>query len=152
MLIYQGKNYSRPFVAEHGVCQPGRTYRWGFSSAILCLLSIFQVLWVSIMWAIWAHARMNSHVAREGYTSAPYRAALALSKAIRHEIGGECDVLSEKGLQLRLHPSGNGMILQRAAVDSLEIGVELNQLLSDNEANKSTNQSTNTSPCNGRGM
>ncbi|KAJ9656941.1 hypothetical protein H2201_008344 [Coniosporium apollinis] len=102
--------------------------------------------------ATWGDARKNSHLARQGYTIATYRAVIDLSKAIRHEIGEDCDVLSEKDLQSRLHHSGNGMLFQRAGVDNLDVGIELNQLLPDNEANKSANQSTNTSLYDGRWM
>ncbi|KAJ9642497.1 hypothetical protein H2199_004878 [Coniosporium tulheliwenetii] len=151
-LVYQGQNYSKSFVAENGVCQPGKAYRWGFSSQILFFFSIFHMLWICVMWTIWGDARKNSHLARQGYTIATYRAVIDLSKAIRHEIGEDCDVLSEKDLQSRLHHSGNGMLFQRAGVDNLDVGIELNQLLPDNEANKSANQSTNTSLYDGRWM
>ncbi|EON62894.1 hypothetical protein W97_02119 [Coniosporium apollinis CBS 100218] len=151
-LVYQDQNYSKSFVADNGVCQPGKTYRWGFSSQILFFFSISHVLWICVMWTIWGDARKNSHVARQGYTIGTYRAVVDLSKAIRHETGEDCDVLSEKDLQSRLHNSGNGMVFQRSAVDSLDIGVELNQLLPDNEANKNTDQSTTSSLYDGRWM
>ncbi|KAK2760948.1 hypothetical protein FQN54_002190 [Arachnomyces sp. PD_36] len=109
----QGTVYSWPYMLEHGSCQPGRTYQWGFSYIFLFMMSIYNCIWTFIMCGMWIDTRRASHMYRSGHRPGLLRSVMDMSSAIREELGEEAQHYSNDELEWCLRESDGAMLVEQ---------------------------------------
>jgi hypothetical protein len=78
------------------------SYQWGFSSAMIGVCFIINLVWCLTMWAVWQDA-LKAKLVRSGYRMSPLRAAFVLTEAARQRtrVGVEDLVLRDKKMLKR---------------------------------------------------
>lgn len=95
---FENKYHDWGSLATSTRCLPDTanpSYQWGFSSALMGVLLIINLMWCGSMWLVWQDA-MLAELVRSGYRMSPLRAAFVLTEAARRRTG-----VGVKGLVLR---------------------------------------------------
>ncbi|KAL1599913.1 hypothetical protein SLS60_007718 [Paraconiothyrium brasiliense] len=95
---FQNKSYDYWNLVDSTRCLPDTahpSYQWGFSSAMMGVLFIINLVWCLTMWIVWQDA-LRAKLVRSGYRMSPLRAAFVLTEAARQRTG-----VSVEGLVLR---------------------------------------------------
>ncbi|KAF1974625.1 hypothetical protein BU23DRAFT_553279 [Bimuria novae-zelandiae CBS 107.79] len=97
---FQNKSLNYMELIDSTRCLPDTanpSYQWGFSSALMGVLIIINLVWCLTMWLVWQDA-LRAKMVRDGYRMSPLRAAFVLTEAARRTtgIGGEGLVLKDR--------------------------------------------------------
>ncbi|KAF2502174.1 hypothetical protein BU16DRAFT_554248 [Lophium mytilinum] len=107
----QGNAYTWKYMLEHGSCQPGTSYQWGFSYIFLFMISIFNCVWSAILAGMWIDTARKSRMYKAGHRPGLLRSVMDLSYAIREELGAKAQDFSEEELKTHLRESDGAMVV-----------------------------------------
>ncbi|KAK7180872.1 uncharacterized protein CC84DRAFT_1163997 [Paraphaeosphaeria sporulosa] len=96
---FGNKTYKYWDLVDSTRCLPDTanpSYQWGFSSAMIGVCFIINLVWCLSMWVVWQDA-LRAKLVRRGYRMSPLRAAFILTEAARRRTG----VNGVEGLVLR---------------------------------------------------
>ncbi|KAK5741520.1 hypothetical protein LTR17_003958 [Elasticomyces elasticus] len=89
------------WLLTNGVCQPGNTYRWGFSASVLLLFltltAIFTILVMRLRWYVYDKSRAE----RYEQDFCVYRDVLDLAEELKAQLGAEVQEMSSTELKAR---------------------------------------------------
>ncbi|SMQ48633.1 unnamed protein product [Zymoseptoria tritici ST99CH_3D7] len=89
-----GQVWNSNWLRANVICQPEKTYQWGFSSLLLFTLLIYTIVYgVVLLLMVWDNA-CSELVGKSGWTECVYRDILDLAGEIRSEVGGD-DVVED---------------------------------------------------------
>lgn len=116
---FQNKTYKYLDLVQTLRCLPDTanpSYQWGFSSAMIGVCFIINLVWCLSMWVVWQDA-LRATLVRSGYRMSPLRAAFVLTEAARQStgVGVEGLVLRDRRLLRRELRQGKGR--KEAVVD-----------------------------------
>lgn len=99
-FCFQNKSYNYMDLMGSTRCLPDTahpSYQWGFSSAMMGVIFIINLVWCLTMWIVWQDA-LRATLVRGGYRMSPLRAAFILTEAARRRtgVGIEGLILREK--------------------------------------------------------
>jgi len=102
-ICWEGKAYDRTALEETARCLPDTanpSYQWGFSSMLMGINMIINMIWCLSMYVVWQEAMLNSELVRSGFRITPLRAAFVLTEVARRLTGlhGEELIQKEKGV------------------------------------------------------
>ncbi|KAJ4354245.1 uncharacterized protein N0V89_005979 [Didymosphaeria variabile] len=86
---FQNKTYEYLDLVDSTRCLPDTahpSYQWGFSSAMMGVLFIINLVWCLTMWVVWQDA-LRARLVKNGYRMSPLRAAFVLTEAARRRTG-----------------------------------------------------------------
>lgn len=100
------------------VCQPGKTYQWGFSSLLLFIFSIFTAVYGMVVLrlnlGIWWHTSIHKQTLHFSI----YRDILDLATEIKAELGNAAEDMSAEQLDWRLHSKVGSVRLDKTDLSS----------------------------------
>lgn len=82
----------------HGICQPEKTYQWGFSFLALMVFCVITTLYAFSMYVLWLKIFLNSRKHRAGQRLGLFRAAMDFANALNAQAGEDCANKTEKQL------------------------------------------------------
>ncbi|KAL9023784.1 MAG: hypothetical protein Q9196_006975 [Gyalolechia fulgens] len=127
-------------LQEIPFCIAQSYFVWGFSSIILYIILVLQIIWTFGMFCVWLDANLASELVRHGRTiRGPFRAAADLVEAMNGTLGHEYCAYTEKEISHELKKSGDRLRYNTIPEDDrdglLHVGVTTNPsarvLLSD---------------------
>ena len=97
---FDGVDYTEEYILSQGVCQPEKTYQWGFSFLFLFVVLVFTIVVGAMLCAVWfdTHGFIDS----TGDPLGSFRAALLIAAAIKQELGDEAERMTNKELKREL--------------------------------------------------
>jgi hypothetical protein len=107
LWMHENTTYARDDM--RGICQPGKTYQWGFSFYALLAFCITTTLYAVVMYSLWLRTYLDSRKHRAGHRLGLFRAAIDFADALKAGVGEDCTYKTEKQL--------------KALVNSRELGI-----------------------------
>lgn len=89
-------------VLERAVCQPGATYKWGFSTMLLLAFLVTTVCIMLTLYAVWLDGMFLRHDGKVEDVFGALRAAFLVVSSFHAEVGAEATILREKELRWQI--------------------------------------------------
>jgi hypothetical protein len=105
------KTYSKVDMERIGRCQPGNTYKWGFSFFLLFIFILLTLIWTVGTYAIWLQAQLTLNHLGQDQVAGEYKAILEMAGAMQDQLierTSDPTQLSEKEIRHHIHVERKG--------------------------------------------